>query len=56
MDIQPQKPPEDDALVDELFASSAAFQALVARSKASPRKPFGTGQEPPNPPQAVQAD
>jgi hypothetical protein len=28
------------SIVDELLASNAAFRALVAKSKASPRKPF----------------
>jgi hypothetical protein len=34
---------EDDSLVDELLASNPKFQALVAKSKASPRKPFAAG-------------
>jgi len=38
--IQPLDPSEDDSLIDELLASNPEFQALVARSKASPRKPF----------------
>ncbi|MCI0461407.1 MAG: hypothetical protein L0Z62_31035 [Gemmataceae bacterium] len=38
--LQPLEPGEDDSLVDELLQSNAAFQALVARSKASSRKPF----------------
>jgi hypothetical protein len=38
--IQPLEPTEDDTLTDELLASNPAFQALVAKSKASPRKPF----------------
>ncbi len=29
-----------DSLVEDLLESDAAFQALVAKSKASPRKPF----------------
>jgi hypothetical protein len=41
--IQPLEPPEDDSLVDDLLASNPAFQAMVAKSKASPRKPFGPG-------------
>ena len=32
-----------DSLVDDLLQSSPAFQALVAKSKASPRKPFTPG-------------
>jgi hypothetical protein len=42
--IQPLQPQEDDALMDELLASNPKFQALVKRSKASPRKPFSAGQ------------
>ncbi len=38
--IQPLEPHEDDTLMDELLASNPKFQALVAKSKASPRKPF----------------
>ena len=38
--LQALEPSEDDALVDELLASNTAFQALVAKSKAGPRKPF----------------
>ena len=38
--IQPLEPQEDDTLMDELLASNAKFQALVAKSKAGPRKPF----------------
>jgi hypothetical protein len=41
--IQPLDPHEDDSLMDELLASNPEFQALVARSKASPRKPFALG-------------
>jgi hypothetical protein len=41
--IQPLEPSDDDALVDELLQSNAAFRDLVAKSKASPRKPFVTG-------------
>jgi len=44
--IQALESADDDSLVDELLQSNAAFQALVAKSKASPRKPFGaTGTE-----------
>jgi hypothetical protein len=32
----------DDSLMDELLASNPKFQALVAKSKASARKPFVT--------------
>jgi hypothetical protein len=38
--IQPLEPGDDDTLMDELLASNPAFQALVAKSKTSPRKPF----------------
>ena len=43
--IQPLDPQEDDSLIDELLASNPKFQALVARSKASPRKPFALGDQ-----------
>ena len=38
--ILPLDPAEDDSLTDELLASNPKFQKLVAKSKASPRKPF----------------
>jgi hypothetical protein len=38
--IQALDPHEDDDLMDELLATNPEFQALVAKSKASPRKPF----------------
>jgi hypothetical protein len=38
--IQSLDPREDDSLIDDLLASNPKFQALVAKSKASPRKPF----------------
>jgi hypothetical protein len=31
---------EDDDLINQLLESSPSFRALVARSKASPRKPY----------------
>jgi hypothetical protein len=34
---------EVDDLISGLLESSAAFQALVAKSKASPRRPFVAG-------------
>ena len=43
--IQPLDPNEDDSLMDELLASNPRFQELVAKSKASPRKPFRAGGE-----------
>ena len=39
--IQSLDPTEDDSLMDELIASNPKFQALVAKAKAGPRKPFG---------------
>jgi uncharacterized protein (DUF433 family) len=33
---------DDDDLTDNLLASNEAFRAMVAKSKASPRKPFMT--------------
>ena len=38
--IQSLEPNEDDSLMEELLASNPKFQALVAKSKASARKPF----------------
>jgi hypothetical protein len=38
--IQSLDPQQDDSLIDELLASNPRFQALVAKSKASPRKSF----------------
>jgi hypothetical protein len=38
--IQALDPMEDDTLMDELLASNPRFQALIAKSKSSPRKPF----------------
>jgi hypothetical protein len=43
--IQPLDPQEDDTLLDELLASNPKFQALVAKSKASPCKPFSLHQQ-----------
>jgi hypothetical protein len=42
--IQPLDPAEDDDLINELLESNPSFRALVARSKASPRKPFPLDQ------------
>jgi len=42
--IQSLDPQGDDSLIDELLASNPKFQALVAKSKASPRKPFAAGE------------
>jgi hypothetical protein len=41
--IRSLDPHEDDSLIEELLASNPKFQALVAKSKASPRKPFAPG-------------
>jgi hypothetical protein len=38
--IQSLEATEDDDLVNELLASNPAFRAMVAKSKAGPRKPF----------------
>jgi hypothetical protein len=38
--IQALDSQEDDTLMDELLAGNPRFQALVAKSKSSPRKPF----------------
>ncbi len=38
--IQSIDPREDDSLMDELLEFNPKFQALVAASKAAPRKPF----------------
>jgi hypothetical protein len=43
--IQPLDPREDDSLIDDLLASNPKFQALVAKSKASARKAFGSVDE-----------
>lgn len=43
--ILPLDPAEDDSLTDELLASNPRFQQLVAKSKASPRRPFRIGDE-----------
>jgi hypothetical protein len=38
--IRPLDPIEDDSLIDDLLESNPKFQALDAKSKVSPRKPF----------------
>jgi hypothetical protein len=43
--IQAIEAAEDDSLIDELLESNPAFQALVVKSKASPRKPFAPASE-----------
>ena len=42
--IQALEAAEDDSIVDDLLQSNPAFQALVAKSKAGPRKPFAPGE------------
>jgi len=39
--IQSLSSSEDDSLVDNLLQSNDGFRSLVAKSKGSPRKPFG---------------
>jgi hypothetical protein len=41
--LQPLEPGDDDSLTSDLLESNPAFQALLAKSKASPRKPFAPG-------------
>jgi hypothetical protein len=41
--IQSLDAAQDDSLVDDLLQSNPAFQALVAKSKTGPRKPFASG-------------
>ncbi len=41
--IQSLDPHEDDALIDELLEANPKFRALVAKSKASRRRPFSRG-------------
>ena len=38
--IQGLEPGDDDDLVDRLIESNPSFRALIAKSKASPRRPF----------------
>lgn len=40
--IQPLDPGEDDSLIDDLIASDARFQSLIAKSKSGLRKAFGS--------------
>lgn len=42
--IQSLDPAEDDSLIDNLIQTNPRFRAMVARSKASPRKPFVPGE------------
>jgi hypothetical protein len=41
--IQSLEAQDDDNLIDELLAANPKFQALAAKSKAGPRKPFAAG-------------
>ena len=41
--IQALEPTADDTLIDDLIRSNPAFQAKIAKSKQSPRKPFTFG-------------
>jgi hypothetical protein len=47
LSIQSLEPQEDDGLIDELLATNPKFQALVEKSKASPRKAFTAGEHRP---------
>jgi hypothetical protein len=42
--IQALDPGSDDGLMDELLATNPRFRTLVAKSKASRRKPFVPGE------------
>jgi predicted neuraminidase len=42
--IQSLETAEEDSLVDDLLKSNPEFQSLVAKSKASARKPFPPAQ------------
>jgi hypothetical protein len=41
--IQSLDPNDDDSLMDDLLTSNSEFRALVAKSKAGPRRPFPSG-------------
>lgn len=41
--IQPLEMADDDSLIDNLIEKNAEFRALIAKSKASGRKPFRSG-------------
>ena len=45
--IQSLEPQEEDSLIDDLLQTNPKFQALVAKSKASPRKPFAFAERDP---------
>jgi hypothetical protein len=42
--LQPMPDEADESLIEELLASNEAFQQMVAKSKASPRKDFVRAQ------------
>jgi hypothetical protein len=42
--IQSLEPGDEDSLTSDLLESHSGFQALVAKSKASPRRPFGQSE------------
>lgn len=41
--IQILEPQEEDSLIDDLLETNPTFQARLAKSKASSRKPFALG-------------
>ena len=43
--IHPLEAPEDDSLTDDLLASNPKFREMLAKSKASPRKQFSSGDK-----------
>jgi hypothetical protein len=43
--IQSLETQDDDDLINQLLESDPRFQALVAKSKASPRKPFSAPEQ-----------
>jgi len=42
--IQSLEPDDEDDLVDRLLKSNTAFRPLIEKSKASPRRPFPSGE------------
>ncbi len=47
--IQTLEPGAEDSLTDELLQSNPSFRALVEKSKASPRRPFPSSPDAPQP-------
>jgi hypothetical protein len=43
--IHPLEAQEDDSLADDLLASNPKFREMLAKSKASPRKQFSSGDK-----------